>query len=68
MSVDLLEVPEVIDRLKLSRTQLHRYVRSGELTAVKFGRRTMFCASDLEEFIKRHKTRIVPAVANIRSI
>jgi excisionase family DNA binding protein len=63
----LLEVPEVLALLHISRSKLHEYVRDGELRAVKFGRRTLFRAQAIQAFIEAHETAaVIPATANIK--
>ncbi len=63
----LLDVPQVLAILHISRSKLHEYVRDGELRAVKFGRRTLFRAQAVQAFIEAHETAAVPlATANIR--
>lgn len=47
----LLTVEEVLASLRISRSKLHQLVRSGELRAVKFGRRTLFRAQSVRALI-----------------
>lgn len=57
----LLTVEEVMDKLRISRSKLHQLVRSGELKAVRFGRRTLFRAAALQAFIEAHEVTVQPA-------
>lgn len=59
----LLTVDEAMEHLRLSRSKLHELVRDGELSAVKFGRRTLFRAAALQSFINQHEvTNKAPAL------
>lgn len=69
MSVEhLLDVAQALETLHISRSQLHKYVRDGELRAVKFGRRTLFRANAIQAFIESHETKTERATANVRGI
>jgi excisionase family DNA binding protein len=46
-------VTETLELLSLGRTSLYALVHAGELRAVKFGRKTLFYASDLAVFLSR---------------
>lgn len=46
-------VSETADLLSLGRTSLYAAVKRGELKPVKFGRKTLFYAADLAEFLTR---------------
>jgi hypothetical protein len=49
------EVGETLELLSIGRTSLYAAVKRGELTPVKFGKKTLFCASDLTTFLMRLK-------------
>lgn len=65
MSVTLIErlltVEEVVDHLRISRSKLYEYVRLGELSSVKMGRRVLFEPATIQGFIERHVKRSQPA-------
>src|SRR5829696_10105800 len=44
-------VNETLEILSLGRTSLYRLVKSGDLAPAKFGKKTLFYASDLAEFL-----------------
>jgi excisionase family DNA binding protein len=48
-------VRETIELLSIGRTSLYAAVRRGELTPVKFGKKTLFYAVDLAAFLARLK-------------
>ncbi len=47
----LLKVPEVMERLSLSRTMVYRLVREGSLQKVKIGTSVRFKESEIRRFI-----------------
>jgi excisionase family DNA binding protein len=49
----LLTVPEVAQRLAISRAQIYSLKATGELKFVKIGRSTRFREADVEAFIDR---------------
>lgn len=51
----LLNYAEAAAYLRLSKNELSRRVSSGQVTAVRFGRRVMFTQADLDEFIDRQR-------------
>jgi excisionase family DNA binding protein len=46
-------VNETIDLLSIGRSSLYAAVNRGELTPVKFGKKTLFYAADLAAFLTR---------------
>lgn len=49
----LLSVSVVAQRASLSPRQVYRLIASGELTAVKVGRRTLVRRTDFEEWVNQ---------------
>lgn len=47
----LYTVPEVLGRLRTSRTKFYELVRTGQLSTVKIGSRTYVRADELARFI-----------------
>jgi len=52
-------VNETLDLLSIGRTSLYAAVKDGQLTPVKFGKKTLFFACDLAAFLDR--LRAAPA-------
>ena len=50
-------LPEVAEQLKVSRQTVYRWIKGGELRAIKFANEYRISESDLREFIGRHQTR-----------
>jgi excisionase family DNA binding protein len=48
-------VRETLELLSVGRTSLYAAVKRGELTPIKFGKKTLFCATDLAAFLTRMK-------------
>jgi excisionase family DNA binding protein len=48
-------VTETLELLSIGRTSLYAAVKRGELTPVKFGKKTLFYAIDLAAFLTRLK-------------
>ena len=48
---ELLRVPEVADRLRVSRRTVERLIASGQIRAHKVGRRTLVTDTEVETFI-----------------
>lgn len=65
---NLLTVEEALEYLRISRSKLHQMVRSGELAAIKFGRRTLFRRAALDALISAHETVAAPPAANVRGL
>lgn len=42
---------EVVEKLKISKETLYRYIKSGKLKAKKIGREYRFIGKDLNEFL-----------------
>jgi excisionase family DNA binding protein len=42
-----------MDMLNLSRTEIYRRVRAGDLTIVKRGRRSLFCSEAVRRYAER---------------
>ena len=52
--VQLLNVPEVAEELRISETAVYRLIKSGDLAAVKAGaRRRVVSREALDDFIRR---------------
>ena len=47
---------EVADLLKVTRRTVYRWIESGELPVIRFGSAYRITDSDLEAFIRRHRT------------
>jgi hypothetical protein len=48
-------VGETLELLSIGRTSLYAAVKRGDIMPVKFGKKTLFCASDLATFLMRLK-------------
>lgn len=44
-------IDEAADILSVGRTKIYEYLKSGDLKARKFGRRTLILKKDLEDFL-----------------
>lgn len=51
-----LTLPEVAERLKVSRRTAYRWVKSGELVAYKFANEYRITETALKEFLEQHRT------------
>jgi excisionase family DNA binding protein len=49
-------LPEVAERLKVSRRTVYRWIKNGDLNAYQFGREYRITERDLQDFLKRHRT------------
>jgi excisionase family DNA binding protein len=52
-----LTLPEVAERLKVSRRTIYRWIESGDLNAYQFGREYRITESALKEFLEAHRAR-----------
>ena len=52
-------VAETLDLLSIGRTSLYAAIKRGDLTPIKFGRKTLICAVDLATFLTRLKDEAV---------
>ena len=59
-------VGETLELLSIGRTSLYAAVRRGELTPVKFGKKTLFYAADLAAFLTRLKGVALAAASSRR--
>ena len=51
MNTMVLNVNEVIDQLRMSRSRLYKEVRAGRLVPRKNGRRTVFLRREVERYV-----------------
>ena len=54
---ELYTPQEVADYLKVDVRTVYRWLREGELNALRFRREYRISESDLRDFLKRHRTR-----------
>jgi excisionase family DNA binding protein len=52
-----LTLPEVAERLKVSRRTIYRWIKSGDLDAYQFGREYRITESALKDFLEAHRAR-----------
>jgi excisionase family DNA binding protein len=52
-----LTLPEVAERLKVSRRTVYRWVKDEDLNAYKFANEYRITESDLKDFLERRRTR-----------
>ena len=52
-----LTLPEVAERLKVSRRTIYRWIKSGDLDAYQFGREYRITESALKDFLEAHRFR-----------
>ena len=50
---EVLKIPEVVERLRLSRSKIYELMQTGELPSLKVGRSRRVLASDVEAFLRR---------------
>lgn len=53
MKRDLYPLPEVVERLGVNRTTVYGLIKSGDIQAVKIGRRTLVPAASIERYVAR---------------
>lgn len=56
---ELLTPTEVAERLRVSRRTVERLIASGQVRAIKVGRRTLVTAFEVEAFIAASRRRAV---------
>ncbi len=52
-----LTLPEVAERLKVSRRTAYRWIKDEDLNAYKFANEYRITESDLKDFLERRRTR-----------
>jgi excisionase family DNA binding protein len=52
-----LTLPEVAERLQVSRRTVYRWIKSGDLDAYQFGREYRITESALKRFLEAHRFR-----------
>jgi len=52
-----LTLPEVAERLKVSRRTIYRWIKNGELNAYQFGREYRITEGALKQFLEAHQFR-----------
>jgi excisionase family DNA binding protein len=52
-----LTLPEVAERLKVSRRTVYRWIKAGELSAYKFANEYRITESDLKDFLEARRVR-----------
>jgi excisionase family DNA binding protein len=52
-----LTLPEVAERLKVSRRTVYRWIKDEDLNAYKFANEYRITESDLKDFLARRRTR-----------
>ena len=50
-------LPEVAERLKVSRRTVYRWIKNGDLKAYQFGREYRITESALKDFLEAHEVR-----------
>jgi len=59
----LLTVKEVADLIQVGEATVRHWIKQGDLNAVDVGREWRIVPRDLEDFIRRHSVRAVPATS-----
>jgi excisionase family DNA binding protein len=52
-----LTLPEVAERLQVSRRTVYRWIKAGDLDAYQFGREYRITESALKDFLEAHRFR-----------
>jgi len=52
-----LTLPELAERLQVSRRTVYRWIKDGSLNAYQLGREYRITESDLKDFLQRRRTR-----------
>jgi excisionase family DNA binding protein len=52
-----LTLPEVAERLKVSRRTVYRWIKAEDLNAYKFANEYRITERDIEDFLQRRRTR-----------
>ena len=52
-----LTLPEIAERLKVSRRTVYRWVKDGDLNAYKFANEYRITERDLKDFLEHRRTR-----------
>ena len=52
-----LTLPEVAERLQVSRRTVYRWIKNGDLDAYQFGREYRITESALKDFLEAHRFR-----------
>lgn len=64
----VLTVEEVSRRLRVSEATVYNLIRGGELPAFRVGRSWRIDEGDLDEYIRRQKTRAIQSAQKGRSL
>lgn len=56
MEIEMLNINEASDVLRVHPETLRRFIREGRLGAYKIGRRKLISKEEIEKFIKKCKT------------
>ena len=52
-----LTLPEIAERLQVSRRTVYRWIKGGDLNAYQFGREYRITESALKDFLEAHRFR-----------
>lgn len=53
MENTLLNIPEACEKLRVGRTRLYQILNSGQIKAVRIGKKTLIPSASIEDFINR---------------